>query len=199
MSLDYAQVQRSLDLWASLWQPRERDAFEHALARVILGAASADLKRAALAACHVIATPSLLSLAARAVAEGHFTVDEAADIAADVDHEARLWQHAARFTHDREGTAFLLRRIVREPNNPVADKLLDRVDVRDLWAVMQVADDDETRAEAARRIARRGQHQRHRLCQALGMESLDDALAVDVPLEDLSPPAIDIPLDDLSM
>ena len=43
-------------------------------------------------------------------------------------------RHAERMTHDRSGVMFLLDRAVREPQNPVADKLLDRIDIRDLYA-----------------------------------------------------------------
>ena len=70
----------------------------------------------------------------------------------------------------------------------MADKLLDRVDIRDLYAVMSATFDDELRLEAARRIARRGPRQRARLQAALDLPigAFDDALAVDVPLDHLA-------------
>ena len=198
MLFDHAQLTRTLDLWASMWQPRERAVFEHALERVLVGD-GVELKRAALAACHAIATPRLLGAAARAVVAGHFDGAEAAAIAAEVEPEARVLHHASRFARDRRGVSFLLEKAARDPHNPVADKLLDRVDIRDLWAVLQASDDDALRAEAARRIARRGPHQRARLANALDLPTVDEALAEDVPLDDLEAPAVDVPLDDLTL
>jgi hypothetical protein len=198
MRYDQAQLSRTLDLWAAMWQPRERLVFERALERVLVGDAP-ELKRAAVAACHIIATPRLLAAVAHAVAVDAVAAAEAAAIAADVVPEARVMAHAARFARDREGISFLMLRFVREPDNAVADKLLDRVDIRDLWALLQASDDDTLRAEAARRIARRGPHQRARLCAALDLQALDDELAIDVPIDDLLPPPIDLLLDDLTV
>jgi hypothetical protein len=199
MRFDRAQLVRTLDLWAAMWQPRERAVFAKALERVLVGDVP-ELKRAALAACHVIATPELLAAAERAVAAGELAPAEAAAIAAEVEPEARVVAHARRFNRDHAGIGFLVHKILREPTNPVADKLLEHVDIRDLWAVLQASDDDAVRAEAARRIARRGPHQRARLCNALDLPALDDALAVNVPLDDMAPaPAIEVALDDLTL
>jgi hypothetical protein len=76
---------------------------------------------------------------------------------------------------------------VRDPYNRVADKLLDRVDIRELYSVMSLSFDDEHRVEAAAHIARRGPHQRARLLAALDLaaDAFEAALAVDVPLDDL--------------
>ena len=52
---------------------------------------------------------------------------------------------------------------------------------------MNITFDDDLRAEAARRIARRGPRQRARLLAALDLphDAFDDQLSVDVPLDDL--------------
>jgi hypothetical protein len=198
MRYDQAQLSRTLDLWAAMWQPRERVVFERALERVLLSDAP-DLKRAAIAACHIIGTPRLLAAVAHAVVAGDVDAVEAAAIASDVAAEARVMAHAARFARDRDGIGFLLSNVLHDPGNRVADKLLDRVDIRDLWALLQASDDDAVRTEAARRIARRGPHQRARLCAALGLTVLDDELAVDVPIDDLVPAEIEVSLDDLTV
>jgi hypothetical protein len=184
--LDVAQLERTLDLWASMWLAPERTQFERALERVVDGDAPAPLKAAALAACHIIGTPRLLGAATRA---GWFVDDELlGEVASVAEPRARIMRHAARLQHDRDGVYFLLDKIVRDPGNPVADKLLDRVDIRDLYAVMNVSFEDDVRAEAARRIARRGPHQRARLLSALDLppDAFDDQLSVDVPLDDLA-------------
>jgi hypothetical protein len=183
--LDEAELERTLDLWASMWLAEERVQFERALERVIDGDAPTPLKAAAVAACRIIATPRLLGAAERA---WWFLEDETlAEIEAVAEPRARILRHAERMAHDREGIAFLLGKAVRDPGNPVADKLLDRVDIRDLYAVMCATFEDAERVEAARRIARRGSHQRARLFAALDLPSdaFDADLAVDVPLDDL--------------
>ena len=183
--VDVAQLERTLDLWASMWQPRERALFERALERVLDGDGPMPLKLAALAACQVIGSPRLLGAFARAKAS--FDAFAIEDVLAVAEPRARLLRHVARLAHDAVGVTFLLDKTVREPANPVADKLLDRIDIRDLYAVMHATEDDELRAEAARRLARRGPHQRARLLAALDLDgdALDDQLSVDVPLDDL--------------
>ncbi len=188
--VDVSQLERTLDLWASMWQPHERAQFERALERVLDGDAALPLRLAALAACRVIGTPRLLGAASRAAA----TLDAFAveDVEAVAEPRARLLRHAERLAQDRYGVMFLLDKAVRDPENPVADKLLDRVDIRDLYAVMNLTLDDELRREAARRLARRGPHQRTRLLAALDLpaDAFDDHLAVDVPLDDLDEAAV---------
>ncbi len=183
--VDVAQLERTLDLWASMWQPRERAQFERALERVLDGDATPSLKAAALAACRVIATPRLLGAATRAAAAMDVMTLE--DIETVAEPRARLLRHAERLQHDRAGVMFLLENVVRNPGNRVADKLLDRVDIRDLYAVMNITFDDELRREAALRLSRRGPHQRTRLVATLGLppDAFDEQLAVDVPLDDL--------------
>ncbi|HEX8954112.1 MAG TPA: hypothetical protein VF945_19790, partial [Polyangia bacterium] len=170
---------------AAMWLADERQQFERALERVVDGLAPLPLKAAAVAACHIIATPRLLGAAERA----WWFLDEPmlAEIDAVVEPRARILRHAERLAHDRAGVAFLLDKWVRDPGNPVADKLLDRVDIRDLYAVMCATFEDQWRVEAARRIARRGPHQRGRLLAALDLspDTFDTQLAVDVPLDDL--------------
>ncbi|MDB4970455.1 MAG: hypothetical protein JWN44_6144 [Myxococcales bacterium] len=197
--MDVAQLERTLDLWASMWEPRERAQFERALERVLETPAPASLKLAALAACQVIASPRLLGAAGRA--SPAFDAGSLAEVAQVAVPLARLCHHAERLRRDTSGVYFLLEKSVRDPANPVADKLLDRVDVRDLYAVMQASDGEALRIEAARRIARRGPHQRARLMTSLHVDpdAFADSFSVDVPLDDLEPPpSFDVPLDELS-
>ena len=183
--LDEGELERTLDLWASMWLAEERVQFERALERVVDGDAPEALKAAAVAACRIIATPRLLGAAERS----WWFMEEStlADIDAVVEPRARLMRHAERLAHDRVGIAFLLDKAVRDPGNPVADKLLDRVDIRSLYAVMCQTFDDARHAEAGRRVARRGPHQRARLLAALDLPAdvFDEQLAIDVPIDDL--------------
>jgi hypothetical protein len=187
--VDVAQLERTLDLWASMWQPHERAQFERALERVLEGDAPEPLRLAAFAAARVIATPRLLGVAARVAPTLHELALE--DVETVAEPRARILRHAERMQHDRVGVMFLLEKAVRDPDNPVADKLLDRVDIRDLYAVMNLTFDDDLRREAAHRLARRGPHQRTRLLQALDLppDAFDDQLSVDVPLDDLFDPS----------
>jgi hypothetical protein len=184
--VDVAQLERTLDLWASMWQPRERVLFERALERILDGDASGPLKLAALAACRVIGTPRLLGAAERVAAT--FDDEALAAVRAEAEPRARVFRHAALLLHDTGSVTFLLAKSVRDPDNPVADRLLDRVDIRDVYAIMQSAEDDDVRAEAARRLARRGPHQRARLRAVLGLDAdaFDEQLSIDVPLDDLT-------------
>ncbi len=184
--LDEAQLERTLDLWASMWLAEERVQFERALERVVDGDAPLPLKAAAVAACRIIGTPRLLGAAERA----WWQLEEPTlgEVDAVVAPRARIMRHAEKLANDRAGIAFLLDKAVRDPTNPVADKLLDRVDIRDLYAVMSASFEDDRRVEAARRIARRGPHQRARLIAALDLpaDAFDDVdVSIDVPLDDL--------------
>jgi hypothetical protein len=181
--LDVAELERTLDLWASMWLAEERVQFERALERVVDGDVALPLKAAAVAACRIIATPRLLGAAERA---GWFLEDDTlAQIEAVAAPLGRLLRHAEK--QDRAGVAFLVDKAVRDPHNRVADKLLDRVDIRELYSVMNMSFDDEHRVEAAAHLARRGPHQRARLLAALDLapDAFEAALAVDVPLDDL--------------
>jgi hypothetical protein len=183
--VDVAQLERTLDLWASMWEAEERAQFERALERVLDGDAALPLKLAALAACRVIATPRLLGAAEHAMTGLNIFYVE--DVESVAEPRARLLRHAERLQHDRAGVLFLLEKAVRDPQNPVADHLLDRIDIRDLYAVMNLTFDDELRREAARRLARRGPHQRQRLIEALALpaDAFDQALSVDISVDDL--------------
>jgi hypothetical protein len=183
--LDEAELERTLDLWASMWLAEERVHFERALERIVDGEAPLSLKAAAVGACQIIATPRLLGAAERDW--WLLDVPSLAEIEEVAAPRARILRHAERMAQDRIGIGFLLDKAVRDPSNPVADKLLDRVDIRDLYAVMSATFDDAQRSEAARRIARRGPHQRTRLFAALDLppDAFDAELAVDVPLDDL--------------
>lgn len=192
--LDLAELERTLDLCASMWLAEERVQLERALERVVDGDGPLPLKAAAVAACRIIGTPRLLGAAERA--SWLLEDDTLAEIAAVAEPLARIVRHAAR--QDRAGVAFLVDKAVRDPHNRVAEKLLDRVDIRALYAVMSLAFDDAHRVEAALRIARRGPHQRARLLAALDLppEALDAALAIDVPLDDLDAPDFGAPDSD---
>ena len=181
--LDVAELERTLDLWASMWLAEERVQFERALERVVDGDVALSLKAAAVAACRIIATPRLLGAAERA--SWFLEDDTLAQIDAVAAPLARILRHAEK--QDRAGVAFLVDKAVRDPHNRVADKLLDRVDIRELYSVMSLSFDDEHRVEAAARIARRGPHQRGRLLAALGLaaDAFEAELAIDVPLDDL--------------
>lgn len=184
--MDVAELERTLDLWAAMWQPRERARFEEAVERIVADVEGPlPMRLAALAACLVIGTPRLLGAAESALA---VLDDLFADAVVEVaEPRARVMRHAGKLAHDIFGVTFLLEKAVRDPSNLVADKLLDRIDVRDLYAAMHAAFADDVRAEAARRIARRGPHQRARLFDALDLDaaSFEDQLSIDVPLDDL--------------
>ncbi|MCA1665448.1 MAG: hypothetical protein LC659_14485 [Myxococcales bacterium] len=178
-----AELERTLDLWASMWLAEERVQFERALERVVDGDVAQPLKAAAVAACRIIGTPRLLGAGERAA---WFLEDETlAQIEAVAAPLARILRHAGK--QDRAGVAFLVDKAVRDPHNRVAGKLLDRVDIRELYSVMSLSFDDEHRVEAAAHIARRGPHQRARLLAALDLapDAFEAALAIDVPLDDL--------------
>jgi hypothetical protein len=177
--VDVAQLERTLDLWASLWQPRERAQFEHAIERVLRSGAPPSLKAAALAACWIIRTPRLLGAAERAAA----AVDDQtlAEVMGLAEPRARLLGHAAHLAGDRTTVRLLVEKAVRDPHNRVADKLLDVIDIRDLYATMRTSFDDAVRTEAARRLKRRGPYQRARLLASVNLtgEGADEFLGVD--------------------
>src|SRR5437763_4958474 len=97
--LDVAQLERTLDLWASMWEAHERAQFERALERIVEGNAADPLKAAAVCACQIIGTPRLVGVATNAAwALDRETLAEIAAVAAP---RARLLRHAARLTNDR--------------------------------------------------------------------------------------------------
>ena len=201
--LDEAQLERTLDLWASMWEPGERARFEQALERVLGLAARDPAARAqalaALATCLSIRSPRLLGVAETAAASGHFAVTELEAAESASRERERLIRHAERLRHHLGAVLFLLDKAVRAPDHPVVDKLLERIDLRDLWTALQLTSDERLHDEAARRIARRGRHQRNRLLSMLGLErdQFDEQLSVDVPLDEIGLPSIEVPLDDL--
>jgi len=201
--LDEAQLERTLDLWASMWEAGERVRFEDALERALIGAVFEEGARpqalAALAACLTIHTPRLLGAACSAVEHGWFSDDE--QVAAEMvsRERERLLRHAERLRHQLGAVLFLLEKATRQPENVVVDKLLERIDLRDLWTALQLTGDERLHDEAARRIARRGRHQRSRLLTMLGLErtAFEEQLSVDVPLDEIDAMTVDVPLDDL--
>jgi hypothetical protein len=186
--VDLEQLEKTLDLWASMWQPRERELFEVALERVLQNEnePSRSLRLAALAACRAIGTPGLHAIADRAEAE--FDALELEDVVTVAEPHAWVLAVAATLTHNHRAVVLLLENVVHAPD-AAADAVLDRVDIRDLYAVMHADEDELLRTEAARRLARRGPHQRARLLSALGMEP--EALAAELEQE----VHIDIDLD----
>src|SRR5262249_52157159 len=114
-----------------------------------------------LAACFAIGTPRLLEAAG---ATQQFTVEEVASARAGTLDLARCLEVAERMRGDRA----VLEVLLDDPTG-FADQLLDRVDVRDLHFIAQASADPRVAGEAARRIARRGEHQRRRLARALGI------------------------------
>jgi hypothetical protein len=185
--VDLDQLERTLDLWASMWQPRERELFEFALERVLQNEPSRSLRLAALAACRAIGTPGLHAIAERS--ESQFDALELEDVFTVVEPRAWVLAVAATLAHNHRAVVFLLDDVVHGPDGAAADAVLDRVDIRDLYAVMHAEEDELLRTEAARRLARRGPHQRARLLSALGLSP--EALAAELEQE----VHIDIDLD----
>jgi hypothetical protein len=181
--MDTAFLERVLDLWASKWHAEERAKVEVALERVADGDGPLPRTAAAVAACAIISTPRLL----RVVERARWVLDDAtlAQIDAVAKPRARIQRLAEKL--DRASVTALVEKVVSDARNPVANMLLDRVDIRELYAVMNLTFDREQRVEAARRIARRGEHQRARLVAALDLSpaAFDALLAVDAPIDDL--------------
>jgi hypothetical protein len=162
--LDEAQLERTLDLWSSLWQEDERAACEQALARLVTAEECADEARpqtvAALAACFIVATPTLMEAALDVV--GRFNNAELAAVGLAVEARQPHYRRAVELRHRVQEVVALLERAAREPDEE-ADRLLERVDARDLWEALHQSDDPTVRAEAAWHLGRRGPHQRYNL------------------------------------
>ena len=103
--LDVAELERTLDLWASMWSAEERAQFERAVERVVDGDGPLPLKAAAVAACRIIATPRLLG----AVERADWLLED--DVLEEIERvsapRARVLRHAERLMHDRAGVTFL--------------------------------------------------------------------------------------------
>jgi hypothetical protein len=158
---DPRTLERTLDLWASSWEAEERAAIERALAKILAGTTPLPTQLAALAACYAIGTSALHAAAAGA---SQFTAEEIAGVREATLDLARCLEVAERMRGDRAVIELLL-----DDPSGFADELLDRVDVRDLHFIAQANGDERIAGEAARRIARRGEHQRRRLARALGI------------------------------
>jgi hypothetical protein len=165
--LDEAQLERTLDLWSSVWREDERAACEQALARLVAAeecpAEARPQTVAALAACLIVATPTLMEVALDAV--GRFSNAELSAVGLAVETRQPLYRRAVELRHRVVAVVALLEKAARQPDNSVADQLLERVDARDLWAALHASCDPRVRAEAAWRLARRGPHQRYNLGQ----------------------------------
>ncbi len=163
--LDEAQLERTLDLWASTWRDDERAACEQALARLVAAeecpAEARPQTVAALAACLIVATPALMAAALDAV--GRFSNAELSAVGLAVEARQPLYRRAEELRHRVAAVVVLLEKAARAPDNAVADALLERIDARDLWAALHASCDPLVRAEAAWRLGRRGPHQRANL------------------------------------
>ena len=159
--LDEAQLERTLDLWASTWREDERQACEQALARLVVAeecpAEARPQTVAALAACFIVATPALMAAALEVV--GRFSNAELSAVGMAVELRQPLYRRAVELRHRAAAVVALLEKAARDPHNSVTDQLLERVDARDLWAALHASCDPRVRAEAAWRLARRGPHQ----------------------------------------
>jgi hypothetical protein len=165
---DFVEVDRTRDLWASLWEVREQQAFEKALGRIVEGEGPRRLRLEALAACHVIATPAMLEVAQRAVDERWFSTRELEHVTRHTLPLYRLHQRARLLRGHRPAVQLYVELYLGEPDHPVAGPLLDVIDVCDLYLVNQAAP-TLIALEAARRILSRGPHQRRRLARSLGV------------------------------
>jgi hypothetical protein len=160
--LDEAHLERTLDLWSSAWQDDERAACEQALARLVTAeecpAEARPQTVAALAACFLVATPALMEAALDAV--GRFSNAELSAVGLAVERRQPVYRRAGELRHRADAIIVLLEKAARDPDNSIADQLLERIDARDLWTAMHASYDPQVRAEAAWRLARRGPHQR---------------------------------------
>jgi len=177
---EFDDLRRTRDLWAALWDSRERMAFERALLRVVSGDGPRRLRLEALAACHILATPAMLETAGRAIDEGWFTAEELDWIASHTVPLHCLHQQARELRGHRGVVQFFIQLYLDEPGHPVAGPLLDVIDLCDLYLVGQMSP-RPLALEAARRILSRGQHQCRRLARSLGiaLEDLPEAVLPD--------------------
>jgi hypothetical protein len=174
------ELQRTRDLWAALWDGREKRAFERALERVVAGRGPRKLRLEALAACHILSTPAMLETAQRAVDEGWFAPEELDWIAARTVPLYCLHRKARQLRGHRAVVQAFIELYLNEPGHPVAGPLLDVIDLCDLYLVGQMGP-RPVALEAARRILSRGEHQCRRLARCLGipMEDLPAAVLPD--------------------
>jgi hypothetical protein len=175
-------LERTRDLWAALWDAREKEAFERALLRVVAGDGPRRLRLEALAACHILATPAMLETAQLAIEEGWFTDAELDWIAAQTVPLYRLHKHARELRGHRAVVQFFIQLHLDEPGHPLAGPLLDVIDLCDLYLVGQMSP-RPIALEAARRILSRGEHQCRRLAHSLGI-ALEDLPAAVLPDDD---------------
>jgi hypothetical protein len=178
--ISFGRLEKTLDIWCALWDPRERQAFEKALAQIVTGKGARTLRLEALAACHIIATPEALAVAQRAVEERWFTEHELDWIAARTLPLYRLHQQARQLRGHPTAVHFFVELYLMEPHHPVAGPLLDVIDLCDLYLVGQ-SSPAPIAMEAAHRILSRGKQQRERLARCLGVAINELAGAVVPP------------------
>jgi hypothetical protein len=175
--INFVRLDKTLDLWCALWDPREKQAFEKALGQIVSGKGARTLRLEALAACHIIATREALAVAQQAIDERWFSEDELSWIASSTLPLYRLHQQARQLRGHPTAVHFFVELYLMEPHHPVAGPLLDVIDLCDLYLVGQ-SSPPPIALEAAHRILSRGRQQRERLARCLGIAVTELAGAV---------------------
>lgn len=149
-----------LDLWGATWDPAERRVLEAGLVRTIADEGQPlAVRRAALTACHVLATELLMQAIGDAYRDRHFSAEELLDI----EREAQPLRHLLHEAESLRGNLTAVEALCRPAASsvPSLDALLDLVDVRDLIALAhRPIADAATRRELTRRLLKRGPRQR---------------------------------------
>lgn len=165
--IDLRQLEATLDLWACMWEPEEKQAFETALVRAMIDDHPRPIRLGALAACQVIATARLAAASARVLELWAFDPGELDAVEKVSTPRRALADEAERLRGNVLGVELLLARVVSGAD-PAAGALLDWVDARDLVAVARTTLDARLFAEIERRLGRRGKYQRGRIARLLG-------------------------------
>jgi hypothetical protein len=166
--IDLRQLAGALDLWLCMWEPEEQERFETAVVRAMTDENTRPTRMQALALCHVVATPRLLSAAQRVADARIFRDDDVEELAILVSPLRTLVDAGRRLRGNVLAVELLLARYVSNADDREADATLDWVDVRDLVAVARTTIDARLFGEIERRIARRGKYQRGRAANLLG-------------------------------
>ena len=163
-----------------MWEPDERERFETAVVRAMTDENPRATRLQALALCHVVASPRLLTAARRIAATSLFASSElqAVQIAAQPWHG--LLEAGHRLRGNVVAVERMLARAVSDRNDAAADITLDWVDVRDLVAVARTTLDARLFAEIERRISVRGNYQRGRAANVLGFRTRQQPAATSV-------------------
>ena len=172
-----------LDLWGATWEPADRRVLEDSLIRAIADEAQPlAIRRAALSACHVLATERLVQTIGDTYRDRHFSAEELLDIERDA-VPLRHLLHEAQLLRGNLGAVEALCR-PEAACVPSLDALLDLVDVRDLIALARSSiRDAATRRELTRRLLKRGKHQRARAREAFQQAADSDEPYAEYALE----------------